>query len=220
MVQRQAAADENRERVLAAARALLLAEDFSHFSMEAVARKANVSRLTIYYQFNSKSGLLEALYDSIARSGHLGRLPQVFRFGNDPLQKLHNFIQVFVQFWASERAVIRRLHALGAIDSEVGQGLGARNERRRNGLRVILEHYSRVYHQFTPPQEPVVLDTLHMLTSFETFDALAGNGRGADEVFKIIRTMADQAIGFSPRPISPIAAPLLNAGRLQRRRRS
>ncbi|MGC2475874.1 MAG: TetR/AcrR family transcriptional regulator [Candidatus Sulfotelmatobacter sp.] len=220
MVQRQAAADENRERILAAARALLLGKDFSDFSMEAVARKANVSRLTIYYQFDSKSGLLEALYDSIARSGHLGQLPEVFRLGNDPLQKLHNFIEVFVQFWASERDVIRRLHALGAIDSEIGQGLRARNERRRNGLRVILEHYAHVYHQFTPPEEPVVLDTLHMLTSFETFHGLAGNGRSADEVFKIIRKMADHAIGFSPRPISPIATPSLNLRRSRRRRRS
>ena len=49
MVQRQAAAEENRERILAAARSLLLAEDFSEFTMEAVARKADVSRLTVYY---------------------------------------------------------------------------------------------------------------------------------------------------------------------------
>src|SRR5579872_617092 len=217
---RNAAAEENRGRILAAARALLLAEDFSQFTMEAVARKADVSRLTIYYQFDSRAGLLEALYNSIARTGHLGRLPDVFRLGNDPLQKLHNFIEVFVQFWASERDVIRRLHALGAIDSEIGQGLRARNERRRNGLRVILEHYTRTYHQFTPPQEPVVLDTLHMLTSFETFDALAGNGRTVDDVFKIIRKMADHAIGFSPRPVSPIAAPPPSLRRSRRRRRS
>lgn len=197
---RKAAADQNRARILLAARQLLLAENFREFSMEAVARKADVSRLTVYYQFDSRTGLLEALYNSIARSGHLVRLPEVFRAGNDPLQKLHNFIEVFVQFWASERDVIRRLHALAAIDAEIGQGLRARNERRRNGLRFILEHYARSYHQFTPPQEPIVLDTLHMLTSFETFDALAASGRTVDDVFKIIRKMAEQTIGFWPGP--------------------
>jgi AcrR family transcriptional regulator len=215
---RKDAADLTRARILLAARQLLLAENFREFTMEAVARKADVSRLTIYYQFDSRAGLLEALYNSIARSGHLGRLPEVFRLGNDPLQKLHNFIEVFVQFWASERDVIRRLHGLGAIDPEIGQSLRARNERRRNGLRVILEHYARSYHQFTPLQEPMVLDTLHMLTSFETFDALAGNGRSVDEIFNIIRKMAHHTIGFSPRPLSPITAILPNVR--PRRRRS
>jgi len=98
--------------------------------------------------------------------------------------------------------------------------LRARNARRRNGLRVILEHYARSYHQFTPLEEPVVLDSLHMLTSFETFDALAANGRSVDEIFKIIRRMADHAIGFSPRPISPIAAPLPTPRPRRPRRRS
>src|SRR5579862_9102861 len=139
---RKDAADQTRARILQAARQLLLADNFREFTMEAVARKADVSRLTIYYQFDSRAGLLEALYNSIARTGYLGRLPDVFRLGNDPLQKLHNFIEVFVDFWAAERDVIRRLHALGAIDPEIGQGLRARNERRRNGLKVILEHYA------------------------------------------------------------------------------
>lgn len=217
---RKTAADQTRARILQAARQLLLADDFREFTMESVAKAADVSRLTIYYHFDSRAGLLEGLYNSIARSGHLGRLPEVFRLGNDGLQKLHQFIEVFVDFWAAERDVIRRLHALGAIDPEIGKGLHTRNERRRNGLRVILEIYARVYHQFTPREQPVVLDTLHMLTSFETFDALAGNGRSVDDVCKIIRKMADQAIGFSPRPVSPIAAPLPILRSRRRRPRS
>jgi AcrR family transcriptional regulator len=218
MERRQAAADQTRARILQAARKLLLAEDFREFSMEAVAQAAGVSRLTVYYQFDSRAGLLEALYNHLAKSGHLGRLPDVFRYGNDGLQKLHEFIEVFVDFWASDRDVIRRLHALGAIDAEIGQGLRARNERRRNGLRVILEQYSRSYCQFTPPGEQIALDKLHMLTSFETFDALAESARSVEEVFKIIRKMADQAIGFSPRPVSPMVAPPLKLP--ARRRRS
>lgn len=216
MERRRAAADQTRTRILQAARRLLLAEDFREFTMEAVAKLADVSRLTVYYQFDSKAGLLEALYDSIARNGHLGRLPEVFRAGNDALQKLYNFVGVFVDFWASDRVVIRRLHALGAIDREIGTGLRARNERRRNGLRVIFEYYAR-FHPFTPPEEPVVLDKLHMLTSFETFDALAGSGRTVQEVFKIIWKMAEQAVKFSPPPAHPIVMPSL---KVPRRRRS
>ncbi|HEY3620504.1 MAG TPA: helix-turn-helix domain-containing protein, partial [Candidatus Sulfotelmatobacter sp.] len=71
MGQRQAAANKTRKRILAAARKLLLAKNFSEFTMEAVARAADVSRLTVYYQFDSKVGLLEALYNYIARRGEM-----------------------------------------------------------------------------------------------------------------------------------------------------
>ena len=119
------------------------------------------------------------------------------------MRMLQDFILVFALFWNSDREVIRRLHALGAIDAEIGNGLRARNERRRNGLLVIVERYCNVYPPLTSPQVPVAIDALHMLTSFETFDALAGSGRKFEEVFEIIRKLAYHAIGFTPRFVSP-----------------
>jgi AcrR family transcriptional regulator len=199
MRQRQAANDKTRQRILAASRKLLLGKNFSAFTMEAVARAADVSRLTVYYQFESKAGLLEALYDYIARRGEIEHLASVFRQGGDPLKTLQEFILVFAHFWASDRQVIRRLHALGAIDAEVGKGLRARNERRRNGLNVILKRYAHV-HPAIAPQLPTALDTLHMLTSFETFDALAGSESSFEEVVEIIRKMAHQAIEPATKP--------------------
>jgi hypothetical protein len=85
---------------------------------------------------------------------------------------------------------------LGAIDPEVGEGIRARNERRRQGLRVIIDRYWKANHSPTSIQEPDVIDTLHMLTSFETFDALAGSGRSLEEVLTIIRRQAHYAIGI------------------------
>lgn len=194
MTQRKAAVEKTRQRILVAARKALLAKDFSGFTMEVVARAADVSRLTVYYQFESKTGLLDALYDHIARRGGLVNLPAVFQRGNDPLQTLHEFIGVFLIFWASDQHVIRRLHALAAIDGEIGRSLQERNERRRKGLRVILERYARVYQESNAVQ-PINVDMLHMLTSFETYDALKGSGRPFEEVSEIILKMADRAIG-------------------------
>jgi AcrR family transcriptional regulator len=196
MRQRQVAADRTRTGILIAARKLLLGKAFSEFTMEAVARAAGVTRLTVYHQLESRAGLLEALYNFIAQRGSMQNLAEVFRRGNDPLRTLHEFIRVFAGFWSSDRTVIRRLHALGAIDPEIGKGLLERNERRRNGLRVILESYGRVYRVFTPVQGPIAIDTLHMLTSFETYDALAGSMRSPAEVVEIIIKMVDQVIGL------------------------
>jgi AcrR family transcriptional regulator len=203
METREAGAARNRDKILSAARDLLVSEDFSEFTMDAVARKADVSRLTVYYQFESKVGLLEALYDFIAKRGHMERLPEIFRQGNDPLRTLIDFMKVFAEFWDSDRNVIRRLHALAAIDAQIALGIHARNERRRNGLRVIVERYCRSYPPLTALQVPVAVDTLHMLTSFETFDALAGSGRSLEEVVGITRKMAYHTIGFVPRFVPP-----------------
>lgn len=203
MAKRQLAVDVTRERVLTGAHELLAADSFSGFTMDAVARKADVSRLTVYYQFDCKAALLEALYDYLAQRGHIERLSEVFRQGNDPLRTLNDFMRVFAGFWDSDRNVIRRLHALAAIDAEIERGLYARNERRRNGLRVIVERYCRVYPPLTALQKLVAIDTLHMLTSFETFDALAGRGRRFEDVVEIIRKMAYHAIGFTPRLVPP-----------------
>lgn len=197
MQHRQALGDKTRGRVLSSARKLLLAKDFSGFSMEAVARRADVSRLTVYYQFKSKAGLLEALYDYLAKRGEVHRLAEVFRHAQDPLATMNDFILVFARFWASDRDVIRRLHGLGAIDPEIGKGLQARYERRRQGVRTIMERYSRVNPGLTSIREPIVIDTIHMLTSFETFDALAGSTRGLDEVVAIVRGHVYHAIGFA-----------------------
>lgn len=203
MVKRKAAVEGNRERILAAARSLLLLKDASEFSMEAVARQAGVIRPTLYYQFKSRAGLLEQLYNYIAQRGNIQDLAAVFRYGNDPLQHLYEFIRFFVNFWYSDRELIRRLHGLGAIDSEIGQGLLARNERRRNGLRVIVERYELSYRPLTPLEKPVAIDTLHMLTSFETFDALAVPGRSLEDVANIIQKLVYRALGYIPKFVPP-----------------
>jgi AcrR family transcriptional regulator len=219
MARRKVAADQTRLRILQSARTLLLAPDFREFTMESVAKAAGVSRLTLYHQFESKAGLLEALYDYIAHKGHLGSgLADVFQHGNVAVDQLQRFIEVFARFWTSDRDVIRRLHGLGAIDAEIGESLRARNERRRNGLRVLVEHHARMNYQYTPLQIPVMLDILHMLTSFETFDALAIGGRSLDEVIKIIRRMALEALGMWPRPVSPYTAPPIKVAPTRQRR--
>src|SRR5205807_9564201 len=115
-VQRQAAAEQTRARIIAAARELLVASDgFSGFTIDAVARQAGVARMTVYYQFGSKLGLLEALFDSLAAGGGLTGLPDAFR-RPDPVEALDELIRVFCRFWASDQLVLRRLQALRTLD--------------------------------------------------------------------------------------------------------
>src|SRR5437764_6835662 len=116
--QRQSTSEQTRTRIIAAARELLMAADgFSGFSIEAVARQADVARMTVYHQFGSKIGLLEALCDSLASYGGMEQLAAAFRRA-EPLDALDEYITVFSRFWDSDRLVTRRLRALAALDAD------------------------------------------------------------------------------------------------------
>ena len=100
MAERRTSTDATRAQIIAAAHDLLAAETFSEFSMDAIARQADVTRLTVYHQFESRAGLLKALYDDMAKRGDLQKLAEIFRRGGDPLRMLHEFIDVFTRFWS------------------------------------------------------------------------------------------------------------------------
>src|SRR5262249_61318078 len=72
------AATKTRQRIVAAAAAILgPAEGISGFSLQAVAAKAGVTRLTVYNQFGSRRALLEAVFDGMAVRAGLGRIAAV-----------------------------------------------------------------------------------------------------------------------------------------------
>src|SRR5579862_5656068 len=98
---RKASAEETRARVIAAARELLATSASPvGFSVDAVARAADVARMTVYYQFGTKAGLLQAVFDELAAQGGLERLPVAFQKGN-ATEGLDEFISILCRFWAS-----------------------------------------------------------------------------------------------------------------------
>src|SRR6516225_3598033 len=138
MEKREAATGETRLRILEATREILADESQDALSMEAIARRADVSRLTIYYQFKSRPGLLEALYDHLAARGNMRRMAEVFH-EPDPYSALDKVVSVFVGFWSSDRVVIRRLRAMAALDPEIARGIESRDARRRHIASEILK---------------------------------------------------------------------------------
>ena len=194
--QRQMATEQTRARILTAARELLLTSDaFSGFSIDAVARQADVARMTIYHQFGSKIGLLEALSDFLAAYGGMEQLANAFR-QPDPLDALDIFITVFSRFWNSDRLVTRRLRALSALDSDFEQVVRARDERRREGLCVIMQRLVEKYGRPAPEAVDEMVNILFTLLSFENFDTLAGPMRSIEEVTPVVQRLARAALGL------------------------
>ena len=192
---RREAAEETRARIIAAARELLSASGgVSGFTIDSVARQAGVARMTVYHQFGSKQGLLEALFDSLAASGGMEHLADAFR-RPDPLEALDAFIAAFGRFWASERLIHRRLHGLAAIDPEFEPAWRARQGRRREGLRVLVGRLLK--RRGRPSLKAIVrgVDVLYALTSFEMFDTLAGDAGSPEQVTPVVQRLARAALG-------------------------
>jgi AcrR family transcriptional regulator len=193
--QRQAAANETRARILSAARELLVSTSgFTSFSMEAVARQADVARMTVYHRFGSKAGLLEALMDDLAARGQMDGLADAFH-QPEPLEALNAFIAAFGRFWSADRLAVRRLRALAALDPEIEQAVHARDEWRRQGLRVILQRVAERTGRSAPEAVDEDIALLFTLSSFETFDTLAGPARSPEEVVpqvqRLVRAVLD-----------------------------
>jgi AcrR family transcriptional regulator len=184
------AADETRARILAAARDQLKEE--TSFSIDAVARRADVARMTVYYQFGSKRGLLEALFDLLAARGGLQQLPTAFQ-QPDPMVALQRLIEIFARFWSSDRVVLRRLRAMAALDPELDQVLRERSEGLRQGLRVIVSRLPAHGAQLAD-----TVDLLFALSSFENFDVLAGPNRTPEEVAPLVKRAATAIVAAKP----------------------
>lgn len=187
---REEAREQSRRRILDAARELLrAAAAYPGFTVDAVARRADVARATVYYQFGSKTGLLEAVCDDLAEAGGMAGLAAVFT-NTAPDEAVRGFITAFAGFWAADRIVMRRLRALAALDPDVGEVIAARDHRRRQGLGVLVGRMPGG----TGAEAERTVQMLYALTSFETFDALAGpDGDLADALPSAIR-LAEAAL--------------------------
>src|SRR3954471_18317038 len=145
--------EDTKRRILEATRAQLKSEPFARFSLEAIARRAGLTRLTVYYQFGSKRGLLEALYNSLAEGGGLMRLPGLYSL-SDPAAALMELVAIFCEFWASDRDLIRTLRSLGVLDQEF-QTAVQRDRWRREGIGGLVQRLDAAgrLHVKTPRQD-------------------------------------------------------------------
>ena len=184
--------EAGRERVLAAARDLLEDDDAEGFSIDAVARRAGVARMTIYNQFESKAGLLEALFDSLAARGPLGQIADVLKM-DDPLVALDEYVGIFGQFWTARRRAHGRLRAAALHDPELAAAMNARNERRRKGLTALLRRLGDKARPVVPRADAITV--IYVLLSFDTFNELAGPDRTPEDVVPLVQRLVRAVLG-------------------------
>lgn len=190
---RQIASDKVGEKIIEAARDLLMSKKgLTEFSMEHIAQKAGVTRLTIYNQFGSKLSLLENVYDSIGRRGGIVERLSKAMMEDDPEISLNAVVKAFIQFWDAEKLALRRLRSLAALNPDF-KGVRKRDERRRMALEsVIIRVMDRRGQKLADTDG--TLDIVTMLTSFEAFDTMARSGTPVAKIIARIQRLVYLAL--------------------------
>jgi AcrR family transcriptional regulator len=174
---RQAGVDRTRAAVLTAARELVAAGGGASLSVGEVARRAGVSRLTIYNRFGSRSGLLRA----VAGQAHGRAVPAPTTNGaKDPRDELRDRVTAACAMWASDPALFR---ALPAVTSS-GDPAALKD-------RGLAERLAAADHLRPGCSLKEAEDVIGALTSFGVFDRLHQDGRrSAASVADILMRLA------------------------------
>jgi hypothetical protein len=89
---------------------------------------------------------------------------------------------------------MRRLRALAALDPDFAAVIRARDDRRRSGVRVLIERLHADQSAGTAHTPDEQSDLLFTLIGFECFDTLAGPDRTLDDVVPLVQRLARAAL--------------------------
>jgi AcrR family transcriptional regulator len=190
---RDSAAEKTRARIIAAAnRQLRSAKGLRSLSLESVAAQAGVTRLTVYNQFGSRRGLLEAVFDDVAFRGGLYRLPAAMA-EKDPRVALLRLVAIFCEFWYFNRRMLGQIIGAGVADPRLERAIRERSERRRKLITVILKRLEAA-DRVSPEAFEEAVDVLFVLTSHAVFSGLADKGRSVGTVCRLVQALAIRAL--------------------------
>ena len=190
---RAAAVADTRERVLAAARDLYRDDGFHRSPLDEVARRADVARATVYHQFGSKLGLLEAVLSDYEHRADLPALAAVVHEGQVPTL-LRDMVTEGCRYWATDPALARKIIAAGAADPAAGEMLRRRDAGRLSLLETTVRRLDEAGLLTLPPGP--ALDVLWVLTAFESYDQLAaGRGLSTRDTADVLAGLAEARLG-------------------------
>lgn len=170
---RRAAVERTHRRIVDAARELVAAGTAP--SVGAVARRAGVSRVTVYNRFGSRSRLMDSLVETELR-GDLGE--------GSPREQLRRLISERCVRWAAEPALYRHLPpppGTGEVERRLAARLAEADELRPGCSIKEAE------------------DVIGTLVSFPVFDRLHRDGRRpAAAVAEILMRFAQSVLAYHP----------------------
>lgn len=173
--------ERTRERITAAVRELLAEGSFHASTVEEVAKRAGVSRATLYQHFRSRIELVDAICDTFDANPALIELRATVELP-DAEAALRKTIALAVRFWATEDPVLRELYGVVAIDPAARELVDRQRADRQGEMRRLARHLKRAGRLRAGTSERAALELLMVFTSYETFCELRAAGRAERQI--------------------------------------
>jgi hypothetical protein len=148
-----------------------------------------VTRVTVYNQVASKTGLLDAVLTDLTERAGMDRLL------TDAQELTATRARTFVveqtcRFRHAQRAVLRPLFGLAAIDADIAANLAQREQWRTGQFDVLLDRLAAESGRAPRLPRHVVLAGLRSVTSFPAYDALDGVADNVATAAELIDSLA------------------------------
>ena len=168
---REEGAEQTRLRILEGTRSLLLEESYTGITLDQIAERSGVARATVYLQFGSKLGVLEALAEYIDQIG-LKELFAALALATDPLEALHKAVRLEFAFSHANARLLRTFRAQAVNDADFRTVVLGRLQQRRQNIERLVEWLLREGKLAEGWSVGEATDYLGTISSFPVYDEL------------------------------------------------
>lgn len=198
---RPSGVERRRRQVIAAVRERLVGAGYEALSLAGVAADAGITRVTIYRQFGSKLGLLQAVAEDLTLRGRAAeRLDAAVAIPDAPTA-FRTMISELCRFWNTDPPLFRRLLSLAEVDPEARTVIETRDQSRHEGIRALVGRLAgegRLRAPFGPAEASSVIIGV---TSFATCDQMSrALGIGLTRLPALLLALLDSVVDLQAPP--------------------
>jgi AcrR family transcriptional regulator len=195
LVKRARAAEETHARIIEAARELLSRSGYHSASVDEIAERAGVSRQTVYVQFGSKRGVLQALAEHIEVESFGRGMVDGAQETRNPGLTLRNGIADQLAFFAANADLLRTFKAQAAHDSDFRAVWEDRRRERLTAILILLGPLAAEGKLLPGWTIDEAGDWLWSLTNFERYDEMVvERGWSIERLVERLREAVDGVI--------------------------
>lgn len=175
-------------RVLAAADAFVRSGRFHAATVEELAEQAGVARATVFAQFGSRLGILQALHDRCANSPESEALRRALAL-SDPVERLDAATVAGCHSWEEWGALHLHLRAIVTLEPDVRPLVESQRKFHHDALEAIARDLGRLDLLRDGLTAQRAAAALRVLTGLEAFVEL--RQRGGLSLNQTVRTMRE-----------------------------
>jgi AcrR family transcriptional regulator len=195
---RAVTAAATHQRIIDSAREVIATAGIAKADLGTIARRAGVTRTTVYQQFGSREEVFLAVVNDALDRADVRTVRKALQH-RDAATATRQMLRASTRFWAGEYELFSKVKGYAGID-EAARLVDLNKEEVRRGHIANLAHRLAEQGKLRPGvSEERAMQIIHLLTSYETFDHLHRQaGMRVEAVGSMIIEIVDRAVLGEP----------------------